>query len=73
MCATLRSTQNPSVRSPTFVGMDIMDQGKYISTLQPSSVTADAPRHGPSHSRENDRSAATLPSASEPPRATVNQ
>ena len=73
MCATLRSTQKPRVRAPAVFGMDIMDQGRNISTLQPVSVTAEAPRHGPSHSRVKERSAATLPSASEPPRATVNQ
>ena len=53
--------------------MVIIDQGRNISTLQPVSEVAEAPRHGPSHWWVMVRSGATLPSASEPPRFTVNQ
>ena len=73
MCATLRFTQKPRRRSGPLAGMDIIAQGRNISTLQPVAVCAEAPCHGPSHWLVKVRSAATFPSASEPPRLTENQ
>ena len=73
MNATFRFTQIPMFLACLASGMDIIGQGRNISTLHPPGTLVLWPSQGPSHCSLMLLSGATLPSSTDPPRFTMNQ